>query len=444
MADFSFESFFAGFLTFLVIIVFCVAAVLWLVAYLLWRLNKHAGSIEEPYPLHFLVEKTFDAYTLSGFNIRYRVRVLAERVDDEEFEKQRLRDPMHQEFLADEFNRRVIQAHMDEKSYFFHVEWREVAAIGKLFHVFPVLICEFLVENEEAYVREVTLPRFQAELRVRVLGQENPSVSRESFGKIFSEIMIKGCKVALSDFWIPPMSEELIKRNYNMLTKEQKEAVLLDPMFGKGAEVVAVGLLKHRLDLLQHSAQKHEADLFSVDVEKVGNVVTIKWTLKEGAAEHFLLGFRARGGFSADSLSDTTNGSRVIDTTKDGQVVERLPQDDAYFYTLFLKPFRESERMTRKSLLRFQISVASKAETEAIEATLANFEKRKKAAEQDMLSQALKELGAYVEMDTAFDAMKKSFAEQIEKGGYTEEEKERKTERLNDIVDTIRSKYEPI
>jgi hypothetical protein len=47
-------------------------------------------------------------------------------------------------------------------------------------------------------------------------------------------------------------------------------------------------------------------------------------------------------------------------------------------------------------------------------------------------------------MDKAFDAMEKSFGEEIRKADYSQADKERKTERLHDIVSSIRSKYDPI
>jgi hypothetical protein len=95
------------------------------------------------------------------------------------------------------------------------------------------------------------------------------------------------------------------------------------------------------------------------------------------------------------------------------------------------------------AVVRFQVT-ASMDEVETIRAAIRRIEARKAPdPEKETLSRALNELGEFVEMDTAFEAMERSFMEQIEKSNHSEETKKLKIERLQDIVQTIRSKYEP-
>lgn len=280
-------------------------------------------------------------------------------------------------------------------------------------------------ENEHSIIREV----FDTALKVKF--------SQLPYNK-------NGCEVKLAHFENNIFTNELIEENYAMLTEEQKEAIQNDDRFGAWEEMLAVAALKRQLDFLKKGKNTFEADYYSIETERAGRSLKIRWKLREGVSGYNLLGFKATGGFSADKWDEHENGIRIVDACKNGETTELLTEGEAYFYTFFLKPFQKTEQTRSCSALRFQLTIETKTETEAIEDILKRFEKRiEPDPGKENLSRALKELGSYVEMDAAFEAMEKSFAGEIGKSDRPDAEKERKIERLRDIVAQIRSKYEP-
>ena len=371
-------------------------------------------------PKLFLIEHRFRAQTLIGFDVEYWMNLACERVDVEQSIREEVLNPVVTEIIAYEFRDKVFEPHFNDRSYFWHLDPRSVPALGV-----STMVAEVAKEDGLEVVREVRRERLKAEII------------------LLPPLKCRGCEIKLLDFSIPALPDELIERNYRVLSDEQKEEIMESAEFGVAAEMLAVSLLRERLNLLRGGSQKYTAGTFTLETEKVGRSFKIKWKLATGAYGHFLLGFRNNGGFSKDQWSEDQNGARVIDASSDGEVVEVLQDGVSYFYTFFLKPFQETEHVRRNSPLRFQITIESRAEIEAIEATLKKFEeKQKPELEKENLSKALKEIGSYVEMDHALDALGESFAEGIRKSDRPEEEKQKKIERLEDFVRIVRSKYE--
>lgn len=229
-----------------------------------------------------------------------------------------------------------------------------------------------------------------------------------------------------------------------MLSEEQKEAIMETTEFGMAAEMLAVSLLQYRLKFLKGGLQKYTADSFTIETEKAGRSLKIKWKFKPDASGFYLWGFRDTGGFSNDQWSEDKNGARVIDAYTEGETVEVLQEGVAYFYTFFLKPFKETQYTNRKSPLRFQITIETKAETDAIEAMLEKAEQVKKAdRSRENMSQAVKELGLVMEFDEAVDDMEKSLIERIKKKNLPKDEEEEKVEFVRDAARLQRDKYQP-
>jgi hypothetical protein len=224
-----------------------------------------------------------------------------------------------------------------------------------------------------------------------------------------------------------------------MISEEQREAIRKDPRYGAWEETLAIGALKRRLDFQRGTFAKYDADSYSIETEKAGCSLKIKWKFKNGVSGHKLLGFRATGGFSDDEWSETKNGARVIDANRDGEATETLEDGTAYFYTFFLKPSVETEK--KYSPLRFQTTIESRKEMDTIEKILR--EKPSVDPIQESLTEALKAVGAYVEMDRAFEGMERSFSEDIMKSDRPQAEKRRSIERLRAAIKQIRLRYEP-
>jgi len=234
-----------------------------------------------------------------------------------------------------------------------------------------------------------------------------------------------------------------------MLSEEQKTALLLDERFGAYEEMLAIAAMRRQLDFFEEPKQEYDAVAYKLEVERTGRMVKLKWTIHDSVniEDYHLLGFRNTGGFSKDQLSEDGNGQRIVDAWRSGETTEVLNDDESYFYTFFLKRWDVTRKRPKCNSLRFQLTTAVTKQAKAIRSALERIERRKKTLppdpEKENLTKALKELGGYVEMDTAFEAMEKSFIDQIGKSSYSEADKQRKIERLQDIVRQIRSKYEP-
>jgi len=396
-------------------------------AYKDWQRRKQEKWEREHPPRLFVIEHTFRAQTLSGFDIEYWMNLACERIDVAESIKAEVENPNVQKMIALDFHDDVFEPYFNERSYFWHFDHRAVSALGKLYEVFPTIIGEVVEENGTTVAREVLRQRLKAEMVMK------------------PPYRTRGCEIRLLDFSTPTPTVEVIERNYKMLTEEQKEAIATSHAFGIGAEMLAVSLLKFRLELLRNGTKEYKADCFTIETEKAGRSLKIKWKLGPNADGYYIWAFRNTSGFSENQFSETDNGMRVVDSYNNGETVEVLDEGVAYFYTFFLQPFQPTDRWQKKSPLRFQETIETKAETAVIEEALKRFEQRKAVEpEKEKLSRALKQVGAYVEMDRAFDAMEKSFIDEIAKSDYSEEEKKRKIERLQAVIVMIRSDYEPV
>jgi hypothetical protein len=392
------------------------------------RLEEPYSHFNPEYHGGFLLEHAFRIRTLAGFKVEYKLRLIVSRVNDEEFKRAQMLKKSRQAAFVDDYNEALFLPLLDQHSCFFRIEWTTPVEAGKIYQIFRAELYQ-VIEDEDGFVVDGFLDtRVRAELMKIPFAQN-------------------GCTAMIGYFDRNNFSEDLIKENYAMLTEEQKATILADERFGAYEELLAVGALRRQLDFFGTSMQQHEADMFTIETERAGRALKIKWSFKESATSgYYLWGFKDRGGFFKDPWDETNNGPRVIDSYRDGETTELLDEGEAYFYTFFLQPFNESERSKRRSSLRFQITVETKKEREAIEATLRRLEQKKTVVDPDKehISRALKELGLYVELDTALETTTKAWEKKISNNdAYSAEQKAEKIDRLRDAMATLRSKYEP-
>jgi hypothetical protein len=259
------------------------------------------------------------------------------------------------------------------------------------------------------------------------------------------EFVENGCRVEMKRLEMKIDDRTSIQRNYDMITNEQKAMILEDERFGKYEEMLAVAALKRRLDFFEDKSATYEAALFSIETEQVGRGLKIKWRFKPELKKkdgYDIVGFRRTGGFFSDPWDETNNGTQVVHSSSEGETVELLNEGQAQFYTFFLKPYKEDAKHPRCSPVRFQITIATKAETEAIRTALDRIDRRSLSPSPTNVSAALRELGLYAEFDHAIEQRRKVMEGQIETSRCTREEKEEKLSRLRDVVASVRDKYQ--
>ncbi len=336
-------------------------------------------------------------------------------------------DKTNQTALVIAYNQEIFVPLFNDQSYFFHLAVQMFASADSRYQPRPVELCQCFGKDGAGFLRTC-----------------QPSELKEQLALPEHRYPKNGCVVTIQDFYKCALSDELIKENYAMLTKEQRNAVLLDDRYGAFEEMLAVAVLRRRLDLLDNKSQIYDSELFTVETEQIGRGLRIKWRFKPQVkgCGYDIVGFRRTGGFLADRWDEANNGTLVIHGDKDGEVVELLREGEAQFYTFFLKPWHEDEKHPRRSPLRFQVTIATKEETDALRNALDRIERQSLNLSTHNVSAALRELGLYAEFDTAIEQRKKLMERQIETAGYDPEEKEEKLSRLRDVVATVRDKYQ--
>ena len=397
------------------------------IAYLLAQRDPYREG-NYRYIQNFVPEEYFTTKTAAGFKVRYELRLICARVNNQDFNRCRMLDESRQKALVEDFNNSVFLPFLEERNCFFHLEWLTTIE-GRMVHqIFRSAVCRLQNPNGASTITEYA----------------GRSITHDLSKKVFKEC---GCECKVPYFNTRDFPNELIDENYAMLTEEQKLAVLEDERYGAYEEWLAVGAMKRTLDFFRHTSSKHEADMFSIETDKAGRCLKLKWMMKTDATSaYYLLGFRKTNGFGPDQFSETENGTLVIHARNDGEVVEVLEDGTAYFYTFFLKPWKEDQRSFRCDPLRFQLTIETEEETALIQETLQRLRPRQSEDEDRVqISKALKELGFYVELDTALETRMKVWEKQImDNEDYSAEQKTEKIERVRDAMTILRSKYEPV
>lgn len=229
------------------------------------------------------------------------------------------------------------------------------------------------------------------------------------------------------------------------MTTEQKKDIEKGEIYSAYDEMLAIAVLKRGLDLAQGQyKQRHEDSMVSIETERAGRGFKIKWTFGPHApAAYELVGFRKTGAFYPDQWDEVNNGSLVMQSPKSGETTEFLKEGETYFYTFILKPWDSDKKKQRYGIARFQITIVARDETDAIEQTIRRVEEKKTRDQPSPhVARALKELGSYVEFDTAIEKTAQQLIQGIKDSGYSAEQKQDKIERLNDLVNDIRANYD--
>jgi hypothetical protein len=412
--------------------------------------NKY---LEDPrHPFHrsyrsMAISEMFSAKTAGGFKIGYEVEVISNRIIHLYFKRAGLTSSIAQRALVRDFNREIILPLFAERQYCFGLELQRGGRNGGSkndFTLFGKPASRVSVATEAPF-RATIIRRTEVDGKIETTEIADATLRAEVAEK--EPFREHGCDVRLNALRHDIMTDELVEENYAMLDENDKQEVESDGRFIVAEAKIVVAVLKRRLDFLgRQSNQKHDADMFSIETEKVGRSVRIRWKFKSGIREGYeLVGFRRTGGFFANQFDMQQNGPMVAQSRGDGEAMELLEEGEANFYTFFLRALHAGEdgSVLVYSPLRFRLLVSTRDETEAIEGLLRRFhELREPAPENERIARALKEVRSYVEFDTAFETMRKTLEGEIDRKSYSDVEKNEKIARLRDVMASLREKYE--
>ena len=382
--------------------------------------------LERLKPRSLNVERIFSIQSPANFVVQYGLRLLIEAPNESAGENARRGEKSAQAALAEEYDRDVFQKVLRENSYRFHLGWKQKTG-GQVEEVIFAKADAFSEKEAKTFFRRVPAMELQEKLRTLSLTKND-------------------CRITATEVLQNLFPDELIERNYAMLSKEQKEEIERDERYSAFDERLAVAALKRRLDFLGNNTQKHEMEGVSVETTGAGRRLKIKWRFKENAPSGYeLVGFRKFGGFHPDEWDETQNGTMIIHSHADDEMVEPLDEGKPNFYTLFLRTWNPGAdgRRLKRSPLRFQITLATADETAAIEATIRRIEEKKTVdPSREFITKALKELNLSVEYHESMDDMKNLLKEKVRRKKLPAEEEERQMEIIDDLVSTTRLKYE--
>jgi hypothetical protein len=347
-------------------------------------------------------------------------------VDNEEFHRAGMQTDSVKRSTVIDYNNQVVLPYLDSLSCFFTTRWEVVKSSGQQCVKPSSSIYRLLQDNDQLVVSRVYDDQIETQLRKLAPFRKN------------------GCTVSILHFNINNLDTELTELNYAMITDEQKKAILASDRYDAYEEAVAVTALKRRFDLLDKNEQTHPADNFVIETVKAGRGVKILWRLAHGVpSNHELLGFRRTGGFYPDQWDENNNGTLVIHSYKSGEVVEFLNENEPNFYTLFLRTPPKGGTTQKYSPVRFQITIGSQEEMEAIKDILEPDKRKKLNDPRDNMSQVINELGLVMEFHEAMDAMEQSLIAKIKGKKLPKEDEEEKIEFVRDTVRLQREKYQP-
>lgn len=382
--------------------------------------------LEKLKPRYVNVEHEFSIQSPANFEVNYRLRLVVEAPTEAHFYSARLGEKEAQIALAEHYNHDAFHRFLRENSYRFHLGWSETATRDQAGQQFFASADAFIEREDGMFFRHVGSSELEEKLQKVVLTKD-------------------GLRITVSGIEQNLFPEKLIERNYAMLTEGQKEEIEHDRRYNEYDEMLAVAALKRRLEFqgAQYKRQ-HDGSQVSLQTERVGRDLRISWQFKPGAPSGCeLLGFRkAGGGFYPDQWDEERNGELVIQDARTNETIDRLDEGKTYFYTFILKPWTNTEGASRYAVARFQVSISTREETEAIQATLRRIEKKVLDPDSERISRAMKEVRSYVKFDTALDTMLKTLEREIEQKGYSEADRDEKIARLRDVFASLREKYE--
>src|ERR1017187_5454421 len=245
------------------------------------------------------------------------------------------------------------------------------------------------------------------------------------------------------------MSDEEITKALMLVPAAQRE--LVRDEHGILARDRTIAILKGQLELYdQQCRQSHYDEYVSIRTERAGRGLKISWNssydMSSGAK---ILGYRKTGGFSPYPGDRESNGTLVIEGWAGaGHVTEFLNSGETYFYTFLLRAPKLFGGSDYYSLPRFQVTMISEMEIEAIAAAIRKLEETKPVEKPDPdkegILAAMRKLKTYRDFDAAFETLGKTLEQEIAEAGYTDAEKEDKIGRLRDVMAKIREEHEPI
>jgi hypothetical protein len=320
------------------------------------RAEQERLRLEKLKPKSLNIERTFSIQSSASFEVQYRLCLLVE-TSEGEFHNARLCEETTQTVFAEEYNQDVFHRFLRENSYRFHLGWKKSVTGSHLDQDFLAKADAFLEKEGEIFVRNVTSSEFEEKLR------------NVAFTK-------NGCRIAASEIVQNIFPEELIDRNYAMLSQGQREESERDERYSKFDEIVTVAALKRRLEFYRaHYRHSYDSSFVSIQTERIGSRLKIAWQFKKGALSGWdLVGFRKTGGFFPDQFDEKNNGTLIIHSQENNETTEFLREGETYFYTFYLKPSRSGD-LTRYPVARFQITLTEE-ETKSIEATLGDLRRR--------------------------------------------------------------------
>ena len=389
-------------------------------------LKQLLGITSDPYESSqwkvFFLERDCLVTTRFGYQVPFHLAVTFEKIDHESFKRAQMLREESRWYLFDKVVSSIVLPRMTRNGRFV-----------RLFSDRPTrpALCKLITEADGEYIAlDVACSDLNAEL------------SKVHFEK-------SGCKVTRLYVHMGtkyPPSDEIALDNYtHMKTVFKENSPENSAEYGAAEEALIIALaqsevaMRRKLTICQAEGA-HRGSVLHITTKMAGSSLQIRWLLNDSLARgEKVLGYRKEGGFSADSLPYVKNGECIADSTTHGETTYNLRAGIEYYFTFFVS---DSTQADYRDMVRFSVRMPTEAELTRFDALLSRLLEGQSQQDKKInpkTKAALEAVQSFVEFDESVSQMEKEMIARIEKGPYTDEEKEEKIERLKAVVDSLRA-----
>lgn len=392
-------------------------------------IKKFLGIPSDPYETSqwrvFFKDRTCHVETRFGYKVPFHLAVMFEKVDHRQFKDARMLREESQWAFFDKVLNEVVLPRMTGHGRFV-----------RLFADRPTrpALCKVITDNEGVHVA--------GDVACSDMNQEFSTVQ-------FTKLGCKTLTIRVAMKIRYPSPDDLAIANYNHMKKLfNVDAIENSEAYGAAEEGLIVALARREIETRRtlaicQSEGTHDGRRLRVSTRIAGQSLQIEWVLKDSLnSGEKVLGYRREGGYAANALLFTSNGECVVDAVASGTATYNVRPGTEYFFSFFV---RDEALVGYSDMVRFTVRMPTEQELHRFDALISHLSEGRKLQDKKLnpkTSAALETVQSFVEFDESVSEMEKEMIARIQKGSYSDEEKEDKIERLKSVIESLRIEHQ--
>jgi len=254
-----------------------------------------------------------------------------------------------------------------------------------------------------------------------------------------------GCTTLSIDvrFLAFPQTDEITEENYkHMIKLHDIDSIKNSPDYVAEEEAYMVAFAHREMELrkqFMHDQinQSHSGKLVTIQTKQIARAVEISWLLHTDLTHNQTLRlYRKQEEFWPGTFPIEKHGACIAESQCNDATIQTLASGTDYFFTMVIVE-KDSKETRIWDTIKFSVRMPSIEEISKVD-TLVAMTKNSKPRLTEKTQAALQELLSFVEFDENVSQLEKELVERISSKDYSEEEKEEKITRLNEVVDSLR------